>query len=421
MIAIGVLGLGNVGTGFMELLNSGKQTIENRLGTSVSVKKILVRDTGRPRARLAAGIITDRPDDILEDPSISIVVELMGGLEPARTYIRRALSRGKSVVTANKEVVSCYGAELMDLARENGVRFLFEGSVGGGIPIIRPIKECLAANEIHSVTGILNGTTNFILTRMEEDSMELNEALAGAQRLGYAEADPANDITGADVARKIAILATMAFRRGIIPDVVSTTGIDRVTLADMRYAGELGYRVKLLGHVGRRDDGYEAWVAPALVPLSHPLAGVRDSYNAVMVEGNACGTLMFYGRGAGGLPTASAVMGDVMEVIRGGPLPGLSFTSDSSMALLESRTAVAPFYIRLKAKDEPGVLAAVSGVFGRHGISLSMVLQKNAAGGIAEIVIVTHKTHLGAIHDALIDLTSLSEVPAVDNYLRVWR
>jgi homoserine dehydrogenase len=228
MIAIGVLGLGNVGTGFMELLNSGKQTIENRLGTSVSVKKILVRDTGRPRARLAAGIITDRPDDILEDPSISIVVELMGGLEPARTYIRRALSRGKSVVTANKEVVSCYGAELMDLARENGVRFLFEGSVGGGIPIIRPIKECLAANEIHSVTGILNGTTNFILTRMEEDSMELNEALAEAQRLGYAEADPANDITGADVARKIAILATMAFRRGIIPDVVSTTGIDRV-------------------------------------------------------------------------------------------------------------------------------------------------------------------------------------------------
>ena len=179
----------------------------------MSVKKILVRDTGRPGS-FGRGIITDRPDDILEDPSISIVVVSMGGLEPARTYIRRALSRGKSVVTANKEVVSCYGAELMDLARENGVRFLFEGSVGGGIPIIRPIKECLAANEIHSVTGILNGTTNFILTRMEEDSMELNEALAGAQRLGYAEADPANDITGADVARKIAILATMAFRRG---------------------------------------------------------------------------------------------------------------------------------------------------------------------------------------------------------------
>jgi homoserine dehydrogenase len=421
MAEIGVLGMGNVGTGVVEVLSRNRETIERRLGTALSVKKVLVRDLGRSRTPLVDGKTTDCPDDILGDTSISVVVELMGGCEPALSYIRRALAAGKSVVTANKEVMSRYGKELLELAHRSRVHLLFEGSVAGGIPIIRPLRESLVANEVSSIMGILNGTTNFILTRMDEDFAELDEALKEAQRLGYAESDPTDDVSGADVARKIAILASMAFERPVLPDAVDMTGLERISLTDLRYARELGFRVKLIGYALRRQSEIEIAVAPMLLPIAHPLAAVRDSYNAVLVEGDAVGTLMFYGRGAGGEPTASAVVSDIIEALRKPPPAEAPARARPGLDLRSCKAAVAPFYIRLRVEDKPGVLAAVSAVFGQHGVSLSMVLQKERANGLAELVIVTHEAPLGALQDALIGIASLDVVSEVASFLRVWR
>lgn len=422
MVQIGVLGLGNVGSAVVDLLENDGEIIRRRLGAGVSVKKILVRDLSADRARVqsSAGKLTDRVADILDDDDISLVVELMGGEEPALSYIRQALARGKSVVTANKEVIAKHGEELAYLASEAGVSLMFEGSVGGGIPLIRPMQTCLVANDISMVMGILNGTTNYILSRMDESGCEFGDALKEAQVLGYAEADPSADLSGADARRKVAILSSLAFNAHVVPEQVEACGVERVSMADIRYANELGYKVKLVGYGIKRQAGLELCVAPALLPQDHPLAAVRDSYNAVLVEGDAVGTLMFYGKGAGGMPTASAVVSDVVEAIRAHDAVRPCFSCYNRLKVVDPRLVVSPFYVRLQALDSPGVLAFISGAFGRHGVSLSMVLQKSRRNGVAEVVMVTHSVQKGALQDALAEIEGCSQVPEVSNYMRVW-
>ena len=316
-VKIALLGLGTVGTGVYKVLKAQQEEIPHKVGAKIQLKKVLVRNTEKASRKLDdPSILTTEWKSILEDPEISIVVEVMGGIEPARRYILDALHAGKSVVTANKDLLASHGKELMDAAAETKSDLLFEASVAGGIPIIRPLKECLAGNHISEVMGIVNGTTNFILTKMAEEGMEFQEALALATELGYAEADPTADIEGLDAARKVAILASIAFHSRVTFDDVYTEGITKITATDIRYAREMGCDIKLLGVAKETPEGIEARVQPMLIPSTHPLASVRDSFNAVFVHGDAVDDTMFYGRGAGELPTASAVVGDILDAVR---------------------------------------------------------------------------------------------------------
>lgn len=309
---IAVLGYGTVGSGVVELINMNSGEVNANSGTNVDIKYILdIRDfNDSPYAHL----FTKDFNDILNDREVDIVVEVIGGLEPAYTFVSKSLAAGKSVVTSNKELVSVHGDKLLKLAKDNNVNFLFEASVGGGIPIIRPLSQCLSANKIHSIAGILNGTTNFILTKMINEGYSFDGALKTAQQLGYAEANPTADVEGIDTCRKIAILASLAFGKHIDPETVSTEGITKVSLEDMMRADKLGYAVKLLGLCKKDEaDNLYIMVAPFFVEKSNPIAGVQDVFNAILVEGNAVGVSMFYGRGAGKLPTASAVVADVID------------------------------------------------------------------------------------------------------------
>ena len=309
---IAVLGYGVVGSGVVELMHKNPESINSKAGTDIEIKYILdIRDFDDSPYK---DLFTKDFNVILNDPEIDVVVEVIGGLNPAYSFVKESLLNGKSVVTSNKELVSVYGDELLQIARDNNKNFLFEASVGGGIPIIRPINQCLAANEIESISGILNGTTNYILTKMVREGFSFEDALKNAQQLGYAEANPAADIEGIDSCRKIAILASLAYGEHVNPDKVHTEGITDIKLEDIRYADEMGYSVKLLGTIRKNsDDTLYIMVAPFLVDKSIPLAGVEDVYNAILVEGDAVGISLFYGRGAGKLPTASAVVADVID------------------------------------------------------------------------------------------------------------
>ena len=315
-VKVALLGLGTIGSGVYKLIERQQEEMSSKAGASIEIVAILVHNLGKEREGVDRTLLTDRWEDIINNEEIQIVIELMGGIEPARTMILEALKAGKNVVTANKDLVAEYGGELLDTAAEKGVDFLFEAAVGGGIPIIRPMKQCLAVNEIDEVMGIVNGTTNYILTKMFEDGMDFDQALAQATELGYAEADPTADVEGLDAGRKIAILASIAFHSRIGFSDVYTEGITRITARDIAYARELGCVIKLLGIARNTPEGIETAVYPMLLPQHHPLASVRDSFNAIFVHGDAVDDAMFYGRGAGQLPTASAVMGDVIDVVR---------------------------------------------------------------------------------------------------------
>ncbi len=424
MVEIGVLGLGNVGGAVVDLLTGDREEASRRLGTDVRVKKVLVRSldrsTKRPVDDRCRDLLTVEPDDILRDDGISIVVEVLGGAEPAFTYIKQALRSGKSVVTANKEVVAAHGEELAYLASQAGARLLFEASVGGGIPVIRPLRGCLASSRMSAVVGILNGTTNYILSKMDEDGLEMSDALQAAQELGYAEADPSDDVNGADAKRKLAILASLAYNALVLPDQIDACGIERVSKADIQSAAELGYVIKLVAASRRRGESIELSVGPALLPPGHLLAPVKDTFNAVILEGDTVGTLMFYGRGAGGIPTAGAVLSDIDEIISGQGTAPTAFSCLDRLPLLDPRLQVSPFYVRLNAIDRPGALAAISSVFGRHGVNLSKVNQKNLQRGVAQVVMVTHAVEKGRLEDALADLIGCAQVVGVSSYMRVW-
>ena len=420
-VKVALLGLGTIGSGVYKLIERQQEEMSSKAGASIEIAAILVHNLGKEREGVDRTLLTDRWEDIINNEEIQIVIELMGGIEPARTMILEALKAGKNVVTANKDLVAEYGGELLDTAAEKGVDFLFEAAVGGGIPIIRPMKQCLAVNEIDEVMGIVNGTTNYILTKMFEEGMDFDEALAQATELGYAEADPTADVEGLDAGRKIAILASIAFHSRIGFSDVYTEGITRITARDIAYARELGCVIKLLGIARNTPEGIETAVYPMLLPQHHPLASVRDSFNAIFVHGDAVDDAMFYGRGAGQLPTASAVMGDVIDVVRN---LGYHCTGRINCTCYRD-TPVKPFeqmknlfFVRMQVENKPGVLAGIASIFGSHKVSISQVVQKIVAKGSAELVIVTEAGKEFHMQDALRHLEELETVREISSVIR---
>lgn len=423
IIKIGLLGLGTVGRGVYRILEENKESIEQRIGAQLQVKKIMVRSLDKDRGiELPAGILTTNLNEITADPEIKIVVEVLGGTNPTLDYVLEALRGGKSVVTANKDMVAQYGQALFETAKKHNCDLLFEASVAGGIPIIRTLKQSLAGNRIEEVFGIINGTTNYMLTKMTQEGSDFKQVLAEAQAKGYAEADPTADVGGFDAARKIAILASIAFNTRVPLSQVHTEGITNISTDDMSFANELGYVIKLLGVAKNRSDGIEVRVHPTFIPKHHPLAAVGDAFNAVFVRGNAVGDTMFYGKGAGELPTASAVVADIMDagrdIIRG--VPGfIGCTCFDHKPVLDIGETYSKYYIRLEVTDKPGVLASVALIFGNKGVSLKSVIQKEATGKTAELVLITHKVQEQNVQDALMDLKQLSSVIEVANVIRV--
>ena len=422
VVQVGLLGFGTVGSGVVQIFQSNAAMMQRKTGAELKIKKILVRDLQKPRAISCDAALTTDPAAIIDDPDIQIVVELMGGEEPARSLMLAALQSGKHVVTANKDVIARHGRELFAAAEQNNVNLLFEASVGGGIPIIRPLKRCLAANRITEVRGIVNGTTNYMLDKMTSDGVDFASVLAEAQAKGYAEADPAADVGGWDAARKIAILASIAFSTRVSLDDVSVEGITRIEPEDIDYGRELGYIVKLLAIAQESEKGVNARVHPAFIPKSHPLASVRDVFNAIFVRGDAVGDTMFYGRGAGALPTASAVCADVMEAARDICVDATShilctcFEEKRISGIAETES---PYYIRLLAEDRPGVMAAIAGAFGSQQVSLNSVIQKRRVGNRAEIVLITYKVNDADLQLAVQTLAGLSVVNKISTVIRV--
>lgn len=421
IIKAGLLGLGTVGTGVYKLAKRQKEEIEKKTGVSLQIEGILVHNIEKKREGVDPSLLTDNYRDLTGNEEISVIIEVMGGIEPAKTIILEAMRAGKSVVTANKDLVAVHGAQLYETAAENGVDFLFEAAVAGGIPIIRPLKQCLAGNEISDAVGIVNGTTNYILTRMFEDNMEFQEALDQATELGYAEADPTADIQGLDAGRKIAILASTAFHSRVVFDDVYTEGITKITARDIRYAKEFDSVIKLLGIARQRDRQIEAAVYPMLISKDHPLATVRDSFNAVFVHGDAVDDVMFYGRGAGEFPTASAVMGDVIDVIRNmqyGCTGRIGCTCYRTTPVKNPGDIKNKFFIRMQVVNKPGVLAAIAGELATHKVSISKVVQKVIKSGMAELVIGTEEVKEYHMADALNDLKKLDVVHEISSVIR---
>ena len=417
------MGFGNVGSGAYQVLEENAEAIALKAGSRLEVAKVADIDWGRPRA-------VDVPQDkrttdaraLIANPAIDIIVETIGGTDPALDFVLSSLRAGKCVVTSNKELIAKHGREILEEADARGLDIHFEGAVGGGIPIIQPLKQALAANRIHSIVGIVNGTTNYILTQMASGEQDFKQALAEAQQKGYAEPDPTDDIEGNDAAYKLAILASIAFNSRASLDRIYREGISRIAPADMLYARELGYVVKLLA-IGRdHGDAVELRVHPAFLPQAHPLAAVTDAFNAVFVEGSAVGKLMFYGRGAGARPTGSAVVGDIIEIARNinrGATGRIPCTCFEARAVRPMDEVVTKHYVRMQVADRPGVLAKIAAVFGEEGVSLASVVQKAATGEGAEIVWVTHESLERAVRQALERIGALPEVNEVSNWVRV--
>ena len=430
VINVGLMGLGVVGTGVAAALLRKSPSLSDVSGRPLRLRKVLVRDLSRPRdVDLPPGLITANAEDILADPDIHILVEVMGGMVPAEGYLEQALSAGKHVITANKEVMAKSGPKLLALARENGAYLLFEASVCGGIPVVGCLMNELAANDIRSIRGIINGTTNYILTRMAHQGTSFQQALGEAQDRGYAEADPTNDIEGIDAAYKLTILASLAYRRRFQPEDIYREGISKLEPQDFRYAQELGYAIKSLAIANLDDGAVQLRVYPALVPGEHMLAKVDGVYNAVEIDGSLCGQVLFHGMGAGREPTTSAVVGDVIEAARNigsqglpsGELQHRQAESESNLSIRPMDDLEARYYIRLDVADRPGVLAQIAQVLGDGQISIAAVLQKDTQPETesAEIVITTHPAREASMQKALLAIAGLSQVRRVSNTLRI--
>jgi len=422
VVRIGVLGCGNVGAAFVTLVTRQADEIEQRTGLRLEVRRVAVRNLSRQRdVELGDGTLTRDTHAIAVDPDIDLVVEVIGGIEPARELIATALKSGKPVVTANKELLANVGVELYEIADQHGVDLLFEAAVGGGIPLIRPLRESLRGEPVHRMIGIINGTTNYILTKMTESGVQYSEALAEAQQLGYAERDPTADVEGFDAGAKAAILATMAFGSKVVAGDVYHEGISKVTAADIAVARRLGYVVKLLAIIERADANGDIGVRvhPAMVPVHHPLASVRESYNALFVEGGAVGSLMFYGRGAGGMPSASAVLGDVIDAalnLSKGTHATIGDFARSPIRPIDETSA--EYLISLDVDDQPGVLHAVTGVFADHEVSIRAAEQEGLAEE-ARLVFITHEANEASVQATLRELRDLEHVRRVGGLLRV--
>jgi homoserine dehydrogenase len=418
-VGIGILGGGTVGGALARKLLEDREAIATRAGIDLELVKVVVRDPTRERP-FPPELVSTRPEEVVADPAVDLVVELLGGLEPARSLVLQALDLGKPVVTANKELVAADGPELFQRAAARGVSLLFEAAVGGGIPLIRPLTESLAGERLIRVMGIVNGTTNYILTSMSQDGTPYPEALAEAQRLGYAEADPTADVGGGDAAAKAAILGALAFGVWIGSDRVYREGIENIDVRDLEYAADLGYTIKLLALAEAAGGGVAVRVHPALVPDDHPLAGVRGANNAVFIEGRSVGELLFMGPGAGGEPTATAVLGDVIdasrELLAGAQVaPRIQFGGGSVIDFADIPTK---WYLRLEVTDAPGVLAQIAGVFGEHGVSLMSVWQEGR-GEEATLLLVTHDAPERSQRQAVAALRELVSVRQVAATIRV--
>ena len=424
-IRIGLLGCGHVGAALVSLVAERRGEVERRTGLDLEVTRIAVRNTALDRGvPVDSAAFTTDAAALVVDPEVDVVVEVMGGIEPARGLVSAALAAGKPVVTANKELLANHGAELYGAAEAAGVDLLFEAAVAGAIPIMRPLRESLAGEPIKRVMGIVNGTTNFILSRMADDGASYADALAEAQSLGYAERDPTADVEGFDAGAKAAIIATVAFGARVVAGDVYHEGISGITVSDIEFAADLRHCIKLLVVVERTvasDGGSQIGVRvhPTLVPLDHPLASVRGSFNAVFVEGGAAGDLMFYGRGAGGRPTASAVLGDLIDAacnLRQGHAASIGALERARIAPIDDVTSA--FYLNVEVDDRPGVLAQVATVFGEHGVSIRS-MEQEGLGGEARLVFITHAARERDLRSTLQDLRSLDAVRSVGSVLRV--
>lgn len=421
-IRAAILGLGTVGTGVYKIIQKQHEEFPHKIGAELEVAKILVRNTKKSREGIDMTLVTDSWDEIINDDSIDIVIEVMGGIEPARTYISEALSRGKHVVTANKDLMAEHGHELLEIAAEHKCDLLFEAAVAGGIPIIRPLKQCLAANNITEIMGIINGTTNFILTKMTDENMEFSEALALAQKLGYAEADPTADVEGLDAGRKIAILASIAFNSRVTFSDVYTEGISKITAKDIKYAKELDCVIKLIATAKHTADGVEVRVTPMFIPKSHPLASVNDSFNAVFVHGDSLGDAMFYGRGAGELPTASAIMGDVIDVCRNiayNCCGRIGCTCYKELPVKTIDDIESKYFVSTILEDKPGTLAAVASTFSGNSASIDQMVQKTKLPGSAEVVFIIDNVKEHLFMRAIKELSAMHYVKEISSIIRV--
>jgi homoserine dehydrogenase len=422
VIRIGQLGCGIVGSAVLRILAANGAQIEQRVGTKLEVVAVAVRNLAKERdvPPGTAELLTTDPREVVTNPAVDIVVEVMGGIEPTRGLLLEAIAHGKRIVTANKELLASLGKELFEAADAKGMDLYYEAAVCGGIPLIHPMKESLAGERIHKVMGIVNGTTNFILTRMAEDGLEFGEALAEAERLGYTELDPSADIEGFDAAAKCAILATIAFNARVVSGDVYREGIADITQRDIAFAQRLGYTVKLLAIAEEQDGEIAARVHPAMVPDTHPLASVRENFNAVFIEAENVGQLMFYGPGAGGGPTGTSVVGDIADVahniITGGRGPGCTCTTDKKVRSIE--TMYSQYYILLNVADAPGVLAEVAHAFGDNNVSIKSVWQEGT-GDEAQLVLITHRALERDIQSTLAALRGAKSVTTIASVMRV--
>ncbi len=422
-VSIALLGCGTVGKGVVDLLTMNGPSIEEQLNTKINIKRILIRDLQKyEKMELPETIqLTTDFADIINDDEIEIVVEVMGSADFAKDCIEQCFKKGKSVVSANKDLIADYGIPLLKLSKENNVDFQFEASVAGGIPIVRPMYSSLNSNRIEEIIGIMNGTTNYILSNMTETGMSYEDALKGAQEKGYAEADPTNDVSGYDAARKIAILATLGFHSAVTFNDVNVEGIEKIAQEDIQHATEMGYVIKLLAIARQDRDGITLNVHPSFIRKGHPLANVGGAYNAVYVRGNCVGDIMMYGQGAGSLPTASAVVSDVMNVILH---CNINITGSRDFVWHEAKLKpqadiCAPYYIRMIVNNAPGVLAGVSRLLADYNISIRSLIQKDETTEIAEIVILIDKSPAGLVEEALRRIESLPSVRKVANAIRV--
>lgn len=425
-IRLGVLGLGTVGTGVVRILQQHANQLQAHAGGPLELARVVVNDVDKPReVELPQQCVGTDPMAVIEDPSIPIVVELVGcpggDSNLARTWMSEALKRGKHVVTANKDVIAKHGAELGKIAEEHGTRLYFEAAVAGGIPIIKTIQESLVGNCIETMMGIINGTTNYMLTKMTREGASYDDVLAEAQQHGYAEADPTSDVEGYDAAYKLAILASLAFETDIDMESVHCEGITNITPEDITNAEELGYVIKLLAIAKNTNDTIQTRVHPAFVPQNHPLAAVNDVFNAVFVQGDAVGELMLYGRGAGMMPTASAVVADIIDAtqnVRRG-IPGRIQPHRVKKAVVPITESISRYYINTKVVDKPGVLAGITTIFGEHNVSLESVIQKGRSKDPVSLVFITHEVQEAHMRQALERITELPDVREVANVIRV--
>ena len=423
MLKIGILGIGTVGSGVVKIFDKNLENINKKVGAELKIEKILVSDISKERELdIDKELLTEDASDILDNPEIDIVVELIGGDEPAHEYIIRAIENGKNIVTANKLVIAKYGKDIFKKAYENSVQVSYEASVAGGLPIIRPLQNSLAANRIEKIYGILNGTTNYILTKMSREQMDFAEALKEAQEQGYAEADPTSDVEGHDAAYKITILSTLAFQRYVEADSVYVEGITNIDIDDINFASEMGYVIKLLAIAKNSKEGLDIRVHPAFVPKNHSLANINDTYNCVLLHGDAVGDVMSTGRGAGQMPTASAVVADIIQISKDINYNNLEFPKiDSSLqsCVINIDEIENSFYIRLDVNDKPGVMAQIAKVFGDNNVSLASVLQRQKLNPVVPLVLITHSVKEKDLYNSLEEIENLEDVIEVSSVIRV--